>query len=281
MTDELVNGVKTMLAYRGFKEVTEVRRLQQSHAVILGRNQIQPNHPRPTANCLALIDAGESTAATGITGSLRALYDLGREYRLETISSLLYIYQASPKTGLNQTIEKSYVNILRDLPIEQPRPFLEYMSAGLFEIDWKTSRTSKDWHIEKPELFTLIEAADGSGSENSKPILVDRPPMLSFDDPVVQYIGGRPNDYISYLRLENIQVGPMWLYAMAKVSGRGSTVSSSEISQEEADARDAAAGLEDEDDEAAESAAAGVEGEKETADEEGEPEVGFDEGEDV
>jgi len=54
-------------------------------------------------------------------------------------------------------------------------------------------------------------------TKTGEPIIVDKPPLIANESPEIKYLGGRPNDYTSFERLECDEVGPMWLTTMRKI----------------------------------------------------------------
>jgi hypothetical protein len=182
-----------------------------------------------------------------------------RRGKKETETSIVYIYHAHKaktgtvggiggrkapvKSGMGSTIKRAYEAVLDALHVQDldmVPPFLEWMPLEAVMVNVGASgrvamRSTRDWRIERPEVFNLLlpcsraSSDAASGGQCGVEFLLGpssmAPPTLAFDDTMVRFVGGRPGDCLSYMRLEIVQVGPMWTHFMGRVRGKDSTVS--------------------------------------------------------
>jgi len=207
---------KEMLRYRGYKEI-EVRDYSR-RVLITGREQTQTSHPRPNASCLVVLEKEAVATSAVMQATIKAAYNEAIAMGLHQTSSIVYVHPDKSKGHFRQSIEKARDGIIHQLSSSTVIYFLEHFPNSLFDLDWKKPRATKDWRLEREDNFIIAYLPNGT------PIPIDKPPQISYDDVWGRYIGARPGDYISYLRLEGMQVGPMWIQTMAKMSRLESTV---------------------------------------------------------
>ena len=52
------------------------------------------------------------------------------------------------------------------------------------------------------------------------------------ESPEIKYLGGRPNDFVSFERLECMEVGPIWMASMRKIGKKAETKIGESTSEE-------------------------------------------------
>ncbi|MFA5091222.1 MAG: hypothetical protein WC483_01100 [Candidatus Paceibacterota bacterium] len=217
-----------MFYYRGYKEVVVSER--KGYVLLHARGQTQIDHPRPDGDAIALIDATPSFSHSSLASTIHILLDEAKRSKLSASSSLIYIYSFK-KTGTHSAdIEKSYAHVLSDTGTTMGY-YLESISMQLFQIDRSAPRESRKWRLHREDYFVLMYTRTG------RPVTVDRPPTILYESEEILYIGGRPNDCVSFERLECIGTGPMWIGTMRKIGARmdSKTVESTSESHREGD----------------------------------------------
>lgn len=226
LATHLAPALKRMLATRGYQEVL----LSKIDGKLLARasGQTQATHPRPLAECVVLVDVeekyvgkevasalsalqgyAETNVPKALTGASGASSGAGAVMGLHETTSLMYIYQFPRDHKREIGMHNSYHTMTAG---DGRRAYhLEVTHINLFDTDWTQTRSTKDWLIQRTDEFIIGYSAAGV------PIPVDRPPTLLSSDPCIKYLGGRPGDFVSFRRLEDLQVGPRWTLTMARV----------------------------------------------------------------
>jgi len=205
-------AVEDMLRYRGFETVERYH--SGPYSFVYGGNQRNKEHPRPLGGALCVVDQNTTFASQDIGKTMRVLYVEALRRQLDPSSSILFLYLFQPTRIRSNTIERSYGTILQEFLHEKPTYYLEEIHLSLLNVDRSLPRSTRRWTLMREDQFVMAYGRNGEG------IVIDRPPLVMNECPWMRYIGGRPDDYAMFERLENMEVGPMWMVNMRKVGSR-------------------------------------------------------------
>lgn len=200
-----------MMRYRGYKTVDIGKAFD--YRVVMGSGQTDAEHPRPASSVLALFDPDPSFRSSALQRAIRILYAEALRRKLSPDSSIVFVYSFQRKRMHLAQIEKSYTTVLSEYP-GQPVYYFEDLPIELFQRDWSSPRSTRLWRLRRESAFVLVYDRTG------KPVIVDKPPMVMCESPEIKYLGGRPDDYVSFERLESLEVGPMWAVTMRRIGKR-------------------------------------------------------------
>lgn len=208
---DLIPIVK-MLDYRGYQKV-EVLKTSASvgdYHLVLGSGQRYEQHPRPNAQALVLYDTEPGFTSSDVLKTIRILYSEALSHKLSADSSIIYVYKYPVSRVHSAAIERGYTNVLDEYKHEITY-YLEEIQTGLFQVDWSLPRVTRNWRLHREDYYVIMY------TQKDEPVIVDRPPLVASNSPEIKYIGGRPNEYASFERIESMEVGPMWIVTMRKI----------------------------------------------------------------
>ena len=213
----LEDAVRKMLTYRGYAEISVPKGAvseSKTRKFLIGKHQSGKTHPRPDSMCIAMIDLDPTFAGTSTQSSIKIAYGQAITEKADKDSSILYIYSFGETGPRKQSIDRAYQTVLSEMKSFNMTYYLEALPIRFFQIDYSMPRTSRNWLIEKKSVFDIIKGTDGED------IYIDKPPGKFTDDPYIRYIGARHGDYVSFERLDCLQIGPIYSAAMARVRAR-------------------------------------------------------------
>lgn len=239
----MVDLIKRMVKTRGFSDIVTPRPTDY-RAFVVGMNQTGATHPRKRASCIAMIEYDGKYSGTVVQTAIRALHAKAVEVGADESSSLVYVYSFDESDARRQSIEKIYQDMLSDgglAPLGRRGGamalyYLEAMPASFFRIDYSHEGASRRWLLEARTEFELIKPKPTRGavaqSHRTGSIFIDKPPGIYTTDPPVRYIGGRHGDYVSFEKLENLQIGPCYVPGMARVRAKREKADSAQSAAE-------------------------------------------------
>lgn len=255
-TDPLHQSILRMLLYRGHP-VVKYQRLTPYHNVF---HALPPNASRsedavskdveslrPDAHALVMLYSNPAYSGAEVKTAMRLLYDKSVDLHIHPSSSIIFVYIFPRKRN---ALEKSYVSVLVDRGLTLQQGFyLEEFHASYFNVDHSVPRSTRGWKLRAESYFDMMPVL--AGGDVGKVITIDKPPTMANTANEIKYVGGRPNDYVTYERLERLEVGPMWSLAMRKIVHASSqSIAAADLSgrddggRDEADDMEAETGLE-------------------------------------
>lgn len=220
--------IVTMLLYRGFRSVKVLS--SRSPFMAIGYDQTQEGHPRPNAQSIVYVDPTITFGSVELQKSIRNIYGESVSRSLPPGSSMVYVYSFPPTAAHVATIEKKYESVLSEINGHEAY-YLEDIPISLFQVDWSIPRVTRNWYLRREDFFVMMYTTKGN------PVVIDKPPTVITESPEIKYLGGRPDDYVTFERLESMEVGPMWMLTMRKI-GRRTTDIGESSSQEQVDGDD-------------------------------------------
>jgi hypothetical protein len=215
------DAVRKMLIYRGYADIYSPKGASSESKMrrfIIGKTQRGKKHPRPDAMCVVMIDLDPAFTGISTQNAIKLAYGQAISEKADQTSSIVYIYSFTETGPRIQSIDRAYQAVLAEMKDFGMTYYLEAIPIKFFRLDYSLPRTARKWKIKRRAAFDIMQGADG---EN---IFIDKPPGIYTDDPRMKYIGARSGDYISYERLDCLQIGPIYSAAMARVKARKETL---------------------------------------------------------
>lgn len=207
-TPALIEKVKRMMSARGYAKVVSI--VEGGATIIHGSEQQDKKHPRVEAQAIAAFYLGESYDAKPVNAIIRTLYEHARVSGVPPTSSIILIYSFAMKDTNLTKIEISYSAILQN-SVGGTAFYFEKIPTSAFLVDWTVNRTTRKMRLRPIDRFVLMYTAAG------KPLLIDKPPSILVSDVCTQYFGGRVGDCLAFEKLENQEIGPIWIASMRRV----------------------------------------------------------------